>query len=79
MATMTRAHFQVIADAILLAKKTVAENEKGNGVPYDAMSALGLLTIIMADGLYKTNPQFSFSKFYDACSLVDYIEEQLNK
>lgn len=63
MATMTRAHFQIIAEAIRNTKKAV----NATTVPYDVDSALALLTLVMGDALAKTNPNFSYSKFIDWC------------
>ena len=39
-------------------------------VPYDADSALALLTVTLARALATTNPLFSWSKFLDACEHI---------
>ena len=64
-AIMTRQDFRVIASAIQLTRQTIANAS----VPYDAESAIALLTLVMADKLAPTNPNFSYAYFYDACNL----------
>ena len=65
---MTRQDFKLIAEAVK-ETKLVVQAHKGM-VPYDADSALALLTVILARELATTNPLFSREKFLDACEKV---------
>jgi len=77
---MTRQDFQLIADAVRLAKRTVEAADLNAAtatasVPYDAGSALALVTIALAHALAANNPLFHWEKFMDACSVSGDISD----
>jgi hypothetical protein len=59
---MTRKDYILIADALNLSQRTV-----GTSGLYDAPTALGLASIILADSLARTNPRFDRERFLKAC------------
>lgn len=70
---MTRQHFEVIAAAVADAVNYLEneaswldESERGL-----ARQVSWTVAQFIAGGLSKTNPNFSFTRFYRACGLVD--------
>ena len=77
---MTRQDFQLIADAVRSAKRIVEAADLNAAtatasVPYDAGSALALVTIQLAQALAATNQIFNWEKFLDACSVSGDISD----
>lgn len=58
---MTRKDYILIAEAMRLANGSIKV------APYDAPTALGLASIILADSLARTNPRFDRERFIKAC------------
>ena len=68
MPTMTRSHFQLLADAISTATTAALENASDNVEYRDGMRYMrSAILNEIAHALHRTNPNFDEDKFRQAC------------